>query len=191
MEHSNTNEQEERAEQQAQTKRRYSVQMLAEKYPRMTSLYFFGFGIWTALDFILIPLATLRGRIEDIAFLFLSAGAVCFVALSILLSLLALWLKHSPAKRRAQNETTVPAAKEATAERAIQRFTARHPLIASAYLYGYGIFSAVFTVYALLRRRYGGSTPSICDIFLARTQYYSMLLSILVAILAFRCLRKA
>ncbi len=191
MEHSNTNEQEERAEQQAQAKRRYSVQMLAEKYPRMTSLYFFGFGIWTALDFILIPLATLRGRIEDIAFLFLSAGAVCFVALSILLSLLALWLKHSRAKRRAQNKTIVPAAKEATAERAIQRFTARHPLIASAYLYGYGIFSAVFTVYALLRRRYGGSTPTICDIFLARTQYYSMLLSILVAILAFRCLRKA
>ncbi len=171
MEHSNTNEQEERAEQQAQTKRRYSVQMLAEKYPRMTSLYFFGFGIWTALDFILIPLATLRGRIEDIAFLFLSAGAVCFVALSILLSLLALWLKHSPAKRRAQNETTVPAAKEATAERAIQRFTARHPRLASVQLYGYGI--------------------SEVTSFILPTPFFFMLLSIPIAILAFRCLRKA
>ncbi len=191
MEHSNTNEQEERAEQQAQAKRRYSVQVLAEKYPRMTSLYFFGFGIWSALDIIgvlLVIIGSLSNGIPDTLFV---AGMCGFWVLSILLSLLALWLKHSRAKRRAQNKTIVPAAKEATAERAIQRFTARHPLIASAYLYGYGIFSAVFTVYALLRRRYGGSTPTICDIFLARTQYYSMLLSILVAILAFRCLRKA
>lgn len=45
MEHADTDGQDGRAEQQTEERRRYGVQMLAEKCPRLVSLYFFGFGI--------------------------------------------------------------------------------------------------------------------------------------------------
>lgn len=188
MEHTDTDGQDGCAERQTQERRRYGVQMLAEKCPRMVSLYFFGFGIWTAvivIGFLLI----ITGRLGDgsIDPLF-AAGMYCFRVLSILLSLLALWLTHSPAKHRVPHENPAPAAQEAPAERAVQRFTGRHPRIASAYLYGYGIFSAVSTAYQFLRGK--GGTISLCDRIFVYTQYYLILLSVPVAILAFCSLRR-
>lgn len=188
MEHADTDGQDGCAEQQTQERRRYGVQMLAEKCPRLVSLYFFGFGIWTAvivIGFLLIITGRLGdGRLDPL----FAAGMYCFRVLSILLSLLALWLTHSPAKHRAPHENSAPAAQEAPAERAVQRFTERYPRIASAYLYGYGIFSAVITVYVFLRGK--GGTASLFDRFLAHTQYYAVLLSVPVAILAFCSLRR-
>lgn len=198
MEHADTDGQDGRAERQTQERRRYGVQMLAEKCPRVVSLYFFGFGIWMAVVHVgfLIPIIGMllsddfpRYLMSDgIPSHLMTAGLICFRVLSILLSLLALWLTHSPAKHRAPHETPAPAAQKAPAERAIQRFTGRHPRIASAYLYGYGIFSAVSTAYQFLRGK--GGTISLCDRIFVYTQYYLMLLSVPVAILAFCSLRR-
>lgn len=188
MEHADTDGQDGRAERQAEEKRRYGVQMLAEKCPRVVSLYFFGFGIWTAvivIGFLLVITGRLGdGRLDPL----FAAGLICFRVLSILLSLLALWLTKSPANHRAPHENPAPAAQKAPAERAIQRFAGRHPRIASAYLYGYGIFSAASTAYQFLRGK--GGTISLCDRFLAHTQYYAVVLSVPIAILAFCSLRR-
>lgn len=192
MEHANTDEQDERAERQAEEKCRYGVQMLAEKVPRVASLYFFGFGMWAVLVRIGYLLGILGRLGDDISDRLFTAGMNCFTALSILLSLLALWLTHSPTRHRAPHETSVPATQEASAfrpeERPIQRFVGRHPRIASAYLYGYGIISAISRVYAFLRGK--GGTLSLCDRILVYTNYSFTLLSVPVAVLAFCSLRK-
>lgn len=192
MEHADTDGQDERAERQAEEKCRYGVQMLAEKVPRAASLYFFGFGMWAVLVRIGFLLGILGRLGDDIPDRLFTAGMYCFTALSILLSLLALWLKHSPARHRAPHENLVPAAQEASTfrpeERPIQRFVGRHPRIASAYLYGYGIISAISRVYAFLRGK--GGTLSLCDRILVYTNYSFTLLSVPVAVLAFCSLRK-
>lgn len=183
-----TDGQDERAERQAEEKCRYGVQMLAEKVPRVVSLYFFGFGIWAVLVRIGFLLGILGRLGDDISDRLFAAGMHCFTALSILLSLLALWLKHSPARHRAPHEPLVPATQETSEERPIQRFVGRHPRIASAYLYGYGIISAISRVYAFLRGK--GGTLSLCDRILVYTNYSFTLLSVPVAVLAFCSLRK-
>ena len=140
MEHTDTDGQDERAGRQTEARRRYGVQMLAEKCPRMTSVFFFGSGIWTiVVVFVGCLIYILHMSCNVICFFFLVAVDVCFKVLSTLLSLVALWLKHSPARRSAPHESPAPAAQEAPAERAVQRFAGRHPRIASAYLYGYAI----------------------------------------------------
>ena len=140
MEHLDTDEQDGRAGRQTEARRRYGVQMLAEKCPRMTSVFFFGSGIWTiVVVFVGCLIYILPMSCNVICFFFLVAVDVCFKVLSTLLSLVALWLKHSAARRSAPHESPAPAAQEAPAERAVQRFAGRHPRIASAYLYGYAI----------------------------------------------------
>lgn len=187
-----TDGQDERAERQAEESRCYGVQMLAEKVPRAASLYFFGFGMWAVLVRIGFLLGILGRLGDDIPDRLFAAGMYCFTALSILLSLMALWLKHSSARHRAPHENPVPAAQEASAfrpeERPIQRFVGRHPRIASAYLYGYGIISAISRGYAFLRGK--GGTLSLCDRILVYTNDSFTLLSVPVAVLAFCSLRK-
>lgn len=183
-----TDEQDGRAERQTEESRCYGVQMLAEKCPRAASLYFFGFGMWAVLVRIGFLLGILGRLGDDIPDRLFAAGMNCFTALSILLSLLALWLKHSRAMHRAPHENPVPAAQETSEERLIQRFVGRHPRIASAYLYGYGIISAISRVYAFLRGK--GGTLSLCDRILVYTNDSFTLLSVPVAVLAFCSLRK-
>lgn len=131
MEHADTDGQDGRAERQTQEKRRYGVQMLAEKCPRVVSLYFFGFGIWTAvivIGFLLIITGRLGdGRLDPL----FAAGMYCFRVLSILLSLLALWLTHSPAKHRAPHAPPRPGSTESpggTSRTAVYRATSAHRL---------------------------------------------------------------
>ena len=198
MEHLDTDGQDERAERQTEARRRYGIQLLAEKCPRAASLYFFGFGIWTVVVHVsfLIPIIGIllsddfpRCLMADgIPRHLFMAGMYCFWALSILLSLVALWLKHSATKCSTPHEHPAPPAQEAPAERAIQRFAGRHPRIASAYLYGYAIFSAACSVWQLMQER--GGTSSLCDQILVYTQFCFILLSVPVTILAFCSLRK-
>ena len=199
MEHLDTDGQDGRAGRQTEARRRYGVQLLAEKCPRAASLYFFGFGIWTVVVHVsfLIPIIGIllsddfpRCLMADgIPSRLMSAGVICFTALSIVLSLVALWLKHSAAKRSAPHEHPAPATQETPAERGIQRFAGRHPCIASAFLYGYGMFSAVCMTFALVFT-FLGCTPPLYARFLVYTDRCFMLLSVPVAILALCSLRK-
>lgn len=122
-------------------RRRYGVQMLAEKCPRVVSLYFFGFGIWTAVVHVgfLIPIIGMllsddfpRYLMSDgIPSHLMTAGLICFRVLSILLSLLALWLTHSPAKHRAPHDPPRPGSAKSpggTSHTAVCRAASAHRL---------------------------------------------------------------
>lgn len=189
MEQSDTNEPDKRAERQTEETRHYGVQFLTEKCPRAASLYFFGFGIWVAVVGIALLLAALGLLSGGIPRRLMSAGVVCFTALSILLSLMALWDRLSRAMRRAPHENPARAAQETPAERPVQRFAGRYPRLASAHLYGYGISQAALAVSVLL---YGkdGKSPLPVRLCIAILLLCFTLLSVPVAVLALRSLRK-
>ncbi len=182
-------DQEEPAEQQAQAERRYGVQLLAEQCPRAASLYFFGFGIWTVLVCIVFLFASLGMISDGIPHRLFTAGVACFSAAGMALSLLALWDRLSRAKRRAPSAKPATPPQEAPAERPVQRFAVRYPRLASVQLYGYGICAAVCLVVPGVFTFLGGTSPLRASFF-APVHLCFMLLSVPVAILAFRCLRR-